>query len=352
MELFESANRIPLFALVQHLARLDPNARIRFRQDPRLIFHSSEVTKLDEAWIEGKRVFEVQTALLGVIGASSPLATFFSEDVLGELSRDDETLLAFYDTLHHRLLELLVEADRRASPVRIVRVDGEDAFTRRARAVAGTRPWRTGGFPREAMLGLGRLVGVRPRTLDALVAALRVALPAYSIRVDDFIARDIELMDDQRAVLGLHAFLGMSLLGGHVVRQTGLVRLSLGPVRQDELESLSPGGEVFRLLFDIVEQATSGLVDAELDVELARGDEPVVRLGDERTPLGAGALLGRADDAPPVRVRIPLTVDASLTYGAAEETVPLVGNGSRRHAPLPTSRSCHPFETSDTNNTP
>jgi type VI secretion system protein ImpH len=368
VDLFENANRIPLFALVQHLARVDPNALIRFRQDPRLIFHASEVTKLEEAWIEGKRVFEIHTALLGVIGASSPLATFFSENVLGALSRDDETLLAFYDMLHQRLVELLVEADRRASPLRIARLDGEDTFTARARAASGTRSERN-GFPREAILGLGRLVGVRPRTRDALVAALRVALPTYSIRVDDFIARDVSLTGEQRAVLGQHAFLGMSLLGGHVVRQTGLIRLSLGPVRKDDLPSLSPGGDVFNVLFDVVEESTAGLVDAELDVELARGDEPVVRLGDERTPLGAGALLGRADDAPPVCVRIPLAVDAGLTYGSAEDAAPVVGatsaasaasaaNTGHREAQralvalsAPTS-TCQPSETSATNNTP
>lgn len=314
MSLTEELARVPLFTLVEHLRRLDPNARIRFLEDPRLVFHPSDVTEVRERRGDDGRIFEIRTPILGVLGSGSPLASFFTEDVLRSLSNDDDQVLAFFDTLHHRVVELLIEAERRASPGRIVRIDGEDTFSRRARATAGIPNEAPHGVRREAFLGLGRLLGVRPRTTDALDAALQLALPEYSIRIDDFIARDIPLADGQNAVLGRHAVLGTALLGGHVIGQTGLVRLAFGRVHDDELADLSPGGRLHRVLSDVVDRTTGGFIEAEIDVEIARGHEPLLRLGDETTRVGAGALLGRADDAPPLHVRIPLHGDRDVTY--------------------------------------
>jgi type VI secretion system protein ImpH len=316
VDVFENATRIPLVTVVEYLARLDPAARIRFVEDPRLIFHTSDVTALRERWTEHGRVFDVRTPILGMLGASSPLASFFTEDVLG--AHDEERLLAFYDTLHHRLVEIFLEVDRRISPARAVRMDGEDAFSRRACAVVGVRPDTKTSFSRGPMLALGRLFGVRPGTRDALDAALQTALPTYSIDIDDVIPRDIPLIDEQTATLGAHAVLGRSVLGGHILGQTGLIRLSFGRIHDEELEGLLPGGHLHRGVRDVVEQSTVGLADVEIDAEIASGLEPIVRLGDEQTCLGANALLGRAPDASPLHVRISLGAEERVVYGPSE----------------------------------
>ncbi len=332
MDLFERAAQIPLFSLVQHLARLDPTARIRFLGDPRLVFHASEVSELRERWTDAGRVFEVRTPVLGIVGAESPLASFFTEDVLRDLAFDEERALVLYDTFHHRLVELLIDADRRTSPGRAVRSDGADVFTSHARAVARSRlapaaildpRAASPGLSREAMLGLGRILGVRPRVTEALDAALQVALPMHAIRIEDLLARDVAIADDQRAILGQHASLGMSLLGGHVPLQTDLLRLSLGPVDREELAALSPEGRLHGILADVVEQMTSGLVCAELEVTVAHGHEPALRLGDEGARLGPRALLGRAPSAAPLRARIPLSTDGIVTFGSDDDTVSL-----------------------------
>ena len=322
MEIFDRARRIPLFALVQYLKRLHPTARLRYLEDPSLTFHSSDVTDLAERWTPTGRIFDIRTPILGVIGASSPLASFFTEAVLADLGNDDSKVLAFHDILHHRLVELLVDAERRSLPSYVVRGDGEDAFTRRVRAGVGIRDDQPYGFSREAMLGLGRLLVTRPHTSDALKAALTLALPAHLIRFDHLVARDVPLEATQTAVLGRHATLGTSLIGGHVIGQTGLLRLSAGRVHGDELAALLPGGHLHRILAAVIEHSTTGLLDVELDVEVARGHEPSLRLGDERACLGAGALLGRAEDASPLHARIPISGDASVTYGPLEDASP------------------------------
>ena len=324
--LIANARFLSFFALVKHLSRLYPDApavghlgpvaaeAIRFRHDPQPIFHASDVAAIRALNSGGRRTIEITTTFLGVVGSVSPLANFFTEALLR--TEDDASLRDFYDLFHHRLLSLFFRAQLRGAPVSALRTRGGDAFTARAMAVVGVRNRVVEGAvltPR-AWLGLGRVLSRRPRGRDALEAALLLAFPKMPVRVIDFLARDLPLAIAQRAQLGRqNVQLGRGArLGHHLLRQTGLLRLSVGPVNRETFDSLLPGARGYARLRGVVDTLVGGLLDADVEIEIACGEEPRARLGSRfGTRLGATALIARPRVSAPFRARVPLMGDAA-----------------------------------------
>jgi type VI secretion system protein ImpH len=321
------AHRVPFFALVRHLERLlGANARvgglgplaaerIRFRHDIRPIFHASDVTHLRVVGSGDQLRVTVTTGFLGVVGSVSPLANYFTDDVLRAESIDEQSLRAFYDLFHHRLIAFVYGAELRASAWAEIREDGGDRITRRSLlfAGAGDRPGSVGGLAPTQWLGLARVVGRRPHTRDALEAALAIGFPSTPIRVVDFMDRSIELPIDVRSQLGVkNVELGRGArLGARLVGQTGLLRLSVGPVDRAGFNALLPGTPDHARLRAIVDTVTGGLLDADAEIEVRAGEEPRARLGGRHgTRLGVNALIVRPRADRPLRIRVALTDDA------------------------------------------
>jgi type VI secretion system protein ImpH len=344
-ELATRAPRIPFFALVHHLSQILPGAAavgglgpaaeeaIRFRHDIQPIFHASDVTQL-RVLRRGERFgVEITTSFLGVVGSVSPLANYFTDDLLRAESLDETSLRRFFDLFHHRLIGFVYAAQLRAAPSWEVRADGSDRVTRRSIALANAaRPSGGGiGLTAPQWCGLARILGRRPRSRDALEAALALAFPGTPVRVLDFLPRDLELPARERAQLGVrNVTLGRGArLGSTLLRQTGLVRLAVGPLGRSAFDLLLPGAADHARLRAIVDSITGGLLDADAELQLAVGEEPRVRLGRRfGTRLGGVAVLTRPRAAHPLRVTVPLTGGAEgarpAVVAAGEATAPRV----------------------------
>jgi type VI secretion system protein ImpH len=297
------AREIPFVALVEHLARLFGtrvgeaalvrDEPIRFRHDPSLIFHTGDVASMEVR--DG--VVEVTSTFLGATGAVSPLAAFFTEDLLRADAADGPTLGAFYDLLHHRLLALTFRALARRRPVFGVSRAGNDPLTVRALATLGLGPKRADApLSTLALLGRGRLLARRPRGREALEQALALAFPRLRVAVADFVERRVSLPREQRFSLGRanHALGRETRLGRHRQAQSDRIRLRLGPVDRPAFERLLPGGPDHRALLRVVREITGGLLDVEVELEVLRGEEPRASLGNPGRRSASGAALGRS----------------------------------------------------------
>ena len=318
------ARRIPFVTLVEHLERVlggDPvgtalavkDEAIRFRHDPSLVFHASDVAEMKVLPGSARRV-EVTSTFLGAIGSVSPLASFFTEELLRTDAQDSASLGAFYDVFHHRLLALCYRALQRNRPAWSIRRSGDDDFTRRALALTGLGARRVDApVSSTRLLGRARVLGQRPRSRDALEAALALAFPDLPVRIVDFFPQRVRLQPEQRLRLGVknHRLGAETRLGRNMVAQSDVVRLCIGPVDRSTYARLLPEGSEHTRLRRLVDRMTGGMVDVELEIELAHGHEPHAALG-ERAGR-AGARLGRG-----ALVRIagtPKTVHARLALG-------------------------------------
>jgi type VI secretion system protein ImpH len=323
-ELVSRAHRVPFFALVRHLERLLQSAArvgglgpvtsevIRFRHDIHPVFHASDVTQLRVVRGSDPLRVELTTGFLGVVGSVSPLANYFTDEVLRAESIDEKSLRAFYDVFHHRLIAFVYGAELRASAWAEIRADGSDRVTRRSLSFAGLteRPARDAGLAPRQWLGLARVVGRRLRTRDALDAALAIGFPGAAIRVVDFLSRDVDLPTGERSQLGVkHVNLGRGArLGSRLLRQSGFLRLAVGPVDRAAFDALLPGAAEHSRLRAIVDSVTGGMLDADAEIEIRRGEEPRARLGGRHgTRLGSNTLVVRPRTDRTLLVRVPLS---------------------------------------------
>jgi len=321
------APRIPFVTLIEHLERLYPGAPpvgtsalardevIRFRHDPSLVFHASDIAKMR---VVGATV-DVTSTFLGATGAVSPLASFFTEDVLRSEAQDSVTLGAFYDLFHHRLLALCYRALRRSRVAWSIHESGADVLTGRALASAGLWPKREGAaLSSVAMLGRARILARRPRSRQALEAALALAFPLLRVRIVDFFPRRVRLADEQRLRVGRqnHRLGASTRLGRHMTGQSDVVRLEIGPVGRATFDLLLPGGRENVRLRKVVDDVTGGMLDVEAEIEILEGEEPRAALG-RRPGATVGARLGRSSlvlhsqSRRSLRVRIALGADAA-----------------------------------------
>jgi type VI secretion system protein ImpH len=245
----------------------------------------------------------------------SPLANFFTEDVLRAEAQDDPALRDFYDIFHHRLIAFVYRARERATAWAEIRVDATDRVTRRSAWLAGlSGSERSLGMTPDRWLGLARLSTRRGRTKTMLEAALALTFPALHIDVVDFVRRDVRLSNGGRSALGVrNVELGRrARLGSHLPRQSGFVRIRLGPVDGEAFRRLLPGQPDHGRVQAIMSSVSGGLLDSEMEVEMSSEAGLRARLGGNRSRLGHGALVARAGHAHGARwVRVPLSDGAA-----------------------------------------
>lgn len=269
---------------------------IRFRHDPSLGFPAGDVAAVKMRAPRHGLVFtEITTTFLGLIGASSPLPTPMTEDVL---ANDDEggSLRNFYDIFHHRLISLFFRAWKKSRMYVTHRSDGGDSLTKRALAFVGVDAFGappTLGLPPIDLLALAPLLAVRTRSSRTLEVVLGRAFPGIDVGVESFVARRVLLSDEQRAKLGIqNGGLGRNFtIGRSVLDRTGRFGVQIGPVDYELFEALVPGGQHHAKLREVVQQFTRGVLEAEVEVVLKDDQAPRFQLGGKGSVLGATTTL-------------------------------------------------------------
>lgn len=293
------------------------NEPLRFRHDPSLTFHSSDVTSIEEERdATGKQRFSIVTTFLGLTGATAPLSTYYSEDLL--LNDPHGTLRAFYDLFHHRLLSLFYRGRVKYRFADSFKSGGRDPFTRRALAFVGTDAdgaVSSIGLPPYTLLSLAPLLALPSRSARTLRLVLQRLFPTLRVDVESFVPRRVALEENERTRLGnVRTTLNEDfVLGAGVIDRGGRFRILIGPVTYEQYEQLIPGGAAFPRLKGVVNQFTRGLLEPELQLELDRDSRPAFRLSVRRhSLLGVNTQLHRPGTEN-VRMRFVMTDDRELS---------------------------------------
>ncbi len=307
---------VPLVALLERLApeavrpgEDGPPAReaVQFHHDPRLIFHTADVSQIQRARpsvgafedVEHKAAFDITTTFLGLSGVVSPLPAHMAETVALE-DPERGTLAGFLDVFHHRLLSLLYRLLVKYDYPREYLAGAEDAWSERVLALAGVPPIQNlDTLPRWRLLRLAPLLfshGRNARTLElALTDVIGPELPGATFTIEEFVGAWVALEDQHLVRLGAaNSSLGKDfLLGTKLFDRGGKFKITVGPLSQEDANRLRPAGDLFAVLREVVGLVNLDPLTYDLELVLDVGAAPPLALSRTGTTrLGLDSWLG------------------------------------------------------------
>ena len=323
------AARYGFVALVSLLERLHPeavrvggagppaNEHLRFRHDPGLTFHTSDIAgvrlaprpnaAIDPfAAAEARDIIEITTTFLGLSGSVSPLPGHIAEEICGE-DPDDRARGAFLDVFHHRFLSLLYRLLVKYDYPREFLAGGTDDWSKRILALAGVQAEGAAGLPTWRLLRLAPLLATRARGAHSLELALTDVLgdqlEGATFSITQFVGAWVPLEPGQETQLGRsNCLMGKNfLLGQRVFDRGGKFRLSVGPLNNKVFDRLRPEGDLFPIVREVVGLMNPDPLAYDLELVLAKAETPPLQLSARggTSRLGQNSWLGkrRVEDA-------------------------------------------------------
>ena len=239
---------------------------------------------------EGPR-YRMTATFLGLYGASSPLPTFYTEDLLSEQSEDESVSRDFLDIVNHELYQLLYQGWLKYRQYFQVVEEKEEAYLDRLYCLLGL------GHPdlrrdQAASYRLLRYIGLFtqfPRSAAGLNTLLRDALNGPKVNILPCIARKAKIPVEQQLRMGVsgHTLGYNSYLGDEIDDRMGKFRVQVGPLNQADFLKFTPGNPGYKELVSLTELFVTDPLAFDVELILAAGQAKTICLGDRvRSVLG------------------------------------------------------------------
>ncbi len=247
-----------------------------------LAFPPSDVAKVEEI-PDRKSSFSVTTTFLGLYGISSPLPTFYTEDLIDEASLDESVTRDFLDFINHRIFTLLFECWTKYRQYMQVVEQKNEAHLERLFCLLGLGEGKVREDLPEAY-SLLRYVGLLtqfPRSALGLKTLLSDALDGLPVEVIPCVARKAKIPEEQRAILGSsRGSLGDdTFVGEEIEDRMGKFRIRVGPLTSDQYQALLPGQPFHQRLYFLTRFYVNDPLEYDLELVLAAGEVQMVSLG-------------------------------------------------------------------------
>jgi type VI secretion system protein ImpH len=314
----EEGNRFSFFQVVRLLQMFHPGmARvghrgppveeaIRFRPVLDLCFPASDIEDVTSIRTdEGEPRYEVTTTFLGLYGSATPMASWFTENILDD-TEGSALVRGFLDLFHHRLISLFYRAWEKYTLPPPESRGGGDLNAKRLLALVGIdeeieskdstdmKTWR--------LLAVAGLAALQPRSAASLEGILKNIFPRLQVRVEEFVGRWIEVPRAERNRLAKsNCFLGRNTtLGERVLSYVNTFRIHVGPVEDMKFLSQGPQGDMLQRLRAVVDLFNQDCLDYEIEVNVNPGGMPDPLLGSELPRLGWSTWIGRKPKKPKI----------------------------------------------------
>ena len=264
---------------------------VKVRPKLSLAFPAADVDRIEEISNQENTQFQVTANLLGLYGISSPLPTFYTEDLMDEAARDESVTREFVDVINQRLFQLLYACLRKyLQCLQVVEVNSSQ-HTERLFCLLGI-----GGKKLRSDItnphGLIRYVGLftqMPRSAMGLKTVLADALDGMTVNIISCVQRKAKIPDDQKLVMGstAHSLGANSFLGEEIMDRMGKFRIRIGPLDKNKFQSFYPESENYKTVTFLTDMYILEPLVYDLEIILAEGEAEKVCLGDpDRSRLG------------------------------------------------------------------
>lgn len=311
--LLKNGSDYTFFQVLRLLNRVDDQATadltkseltrgIRIRPNLSLAFPEADIEQINEITDENSSTYQVVANFLGLYGVSSPLPTFYSEELIDEASEDQSAARDFIDTLNHRLYLLFFESLQKYRPFFHISEGNKTLYKERLFCLEGLGEEKhLHDIPdADQLLRYIGLFSQRPRSAEGLQTLLTDAL-GYGIGISSCVLRKAKIPDDQLLRLGVTGgVLGKDcVLGRELDDRMGRFRIKIGPLTSDEYRKFFPGSQSYNRLVLLTDMYLQDPLEYEVEVYMHEQQAQTVCLGNKRwsslgmdTWLYAGSEIG------------------------------------------------------------
>ena len=240
----------------------------------------------EEKESENQDKYLITANMLGLYGTSSPLPTFYTEELLEEAAQDESVSRDFIDIFNQRLFELLYQCQCKYNQFLQVREEKNIFHLERLFCLLGLgeKEFRQ-TVTAENSYSLLRYIGLFtqfPRSASGLTALLRDALNGVKIEIIPCVKRRAAIPLEQKLSLGLSGCrLGKNTyLGEEISDRMGKFRICIGPLEKKEFEQFSPGHQTYDKVVFLTNFYLSDPLAYDLELIMAGGQTQTVCLGD------------------------------------------------------------------------
>ncbi len=254
-------------------SKTDPVHEPRIRPRLSLAFPPADVDRVEERVGEEGARFTVTTTFLGLYGSSSPLPTFYTEDLMDEASMDESVSREFLDVVNQRFYQLLFQCWLKYRKfLQVVEKPGEDDLERLYCLLGlGEKRLRADMPDSTALFRYVGLFTQRPRSALGLKTLLSDALDLGPLEVTPCVERRAPIPKDQRLALGAPGVsLGKnSFLGEEIRDRMGKFRVRIGPLSGEAFQNVMPGTEKYEKIVSLTRLFILEPLEYDLELLLA-----------------------------------------------------------------------------------
>uniref|UniRef100_UPI0040565231 type VI secretion system baseplate subunit TssG n=1 Tax=Candidatus Electrothrix sp. TaxID=2170559 RepID=UPI0040565231 len=255
---------------------------IRVRPNLSLDFPGTDVVKVEEI-DEGQARFRITATFLGLYGSSSPLPTFYTEDLIDEEREGRNATREFFDIINQQFYNTYFQAWEKYNISHRFSEDESNRnylmlFSLLGIARQDTRKFLEHDRRFLPYIGLGVQ---KPRSAEGLRVLVSDMLQEPSVNVHQCVEYQAVITPDQCCFLGMtNSRLGEDAHIGSLVRdRMGKFLLHLGPLNGIRLQELLPDREGHRLLLECVRFYCDKSLLWNLQLEIRREDMETCQLG-------------------------------------------------------------------------
>lgn len=288
------------------------NAPIRVRPALNLAFPAADIESIDAEPEGGQARYQVTTNFFGLYGTSSPLPTFYSEELIAEAGRDESVSRDFIDILHQRLYDLLFQSRLKYRQFFQVAEQKSEPYVERLFCLLGLGD---AGLRRQIPESgrLLRYIGLLtqfPRSAAGLETLLKDDLSDVPIALVPCVSRMAAIADSQRMKIGLTgSTLGEdTYVGQEIEDRMGKFTIRIGPLTQADFLRFTPGKPDYERLTALTQFYLVEPLEYDIELILAEHQAQTVSLGDpDRALLGVTGWVFSEPALGEVRTRFAVT---------------------------------------------
>ncbi len=265
--------------------------RIRVRPALSLDFPGNDIVSISRKPGDPD-LFCITATFLGLYGASSPMPTFYTEDLLEEAADDRSISREFIDIINIPVYHLFFKCWAKYNIFYKIVESYKGETLDRLYCLLGfgtDRIKECFDEPHRYLRYIG-LATQMPKSAEGLRSLISDAIREPSVEIEQCVQAMVSIPGDQRLMLGAsgHCLGENSSIGFEVSDVTGRFRIHAGPLSFGQFQDLLPDGEAFGRIGKLVGFYLDQPLEWDIEIQLDPGDIQPACLGG----AGPGSKLG------------------------------------------------------------